>query len=198
MGTQKIIWETLSMGLRVTMISEKEHREAQLKAIEFFERAGIIITTEEKGKIEVADFGLGDLARVGLEIVTYVNTERCCAKEIVLFPRQTCPEHRHPNIGGQLGKEETFRCTWGMVYIYVPGSKTVRPHCVPPKGRKKYYTVWHEVALEPGDQYTVTPNTLHWFQSGDQGAVVSEFSTGSRDELDVFTDPDVQRITKVM
>lgn len=180
------------------MITGKQYKEAQVMAIEFFERAGIVITPEEKRNIEVADFGLGDLAHVGLEIITYVNTERCCAKEIVLFPRQTCPEHRHPNIDGQLGKEETFRCRWGAVYLYVPGPKTLRPHCVPPMGREKYYTAWHEVVLRPGDQHTLTPDTLHWFQSGDQGAVVSEFSTGSHDELDIFTDPDVQRITKVI
>lgn len=43
----------------------------------------------------------------------YVNTEKCCAKELVLFPGQTCPEHRHPEINGEEGKEETFRCRIG-------------------------------------------------------------------------------------
>jgi D-lyxose ketol-isomerase len=37
------------------------------------------------------------------------------------------------------------------------------------------------------------PNTLHWFQGGPQGAIVSEFSTRSRDEFDIFTDPDIRR-----
>ena len=179
------------------MITKKEYEEARLKALELFESAGVVTTPEERKNIEVADFGLGDLVNIGLEIITYVNTRRCCAKEIVLFPRQTCPEHRHPNIDGQPGKEETFRCRWGIVYIYVPGPKTIKPHCVSPKGREKYFTVWHEVTLEPGKQYTLHPDTLHWFQSGNQGAVVSEFSTGSRDELDIFTDPNVQRISKV-
>jgi D-lyxose ketol-isomerase len=44
-------------------------------------------------------------------------------------------------------------------------------------------------------QYTIEPDTLHWFQAGDDGAVVSEFSTQSRDGLDVFTDPRIQRTT---
>jgi len=43
--------------------------------------------------------------------------------------------------------------------------------------------------LNPGDQYTLAPNTLHWFQSGPEGAVVSEFSTMSLDEYDIYTDP---------
>jgi D-lyxose ketol-isomerase len=57
--------------------------------------------------------------------------------------------------------------------------------------------VWHEIVLNPGDQYTLWPNTLHWFQAGDQGAVVSEFSTRSRDESDIFSDPEIQRATVV-
>ena len=36
-----------------------------------------------------------DPERTGLQMVTYANTERCCAKEMVLFAGQTCPEHRH-------------------------------------------------------------------------------------------------------
>jgi D-lyxose ketol-isomerase len=37
------------------------------------------------------------------------------------------------------------------------------------------------------------PNTLHWFQAGAAGAIVTEFSTRSRDESDVFTDPRIVR-----
>ncbi len=179
------------------MLSKKEFLNAQDEAQKYFKKAGMVLTEKEKKNIEVADFGLGDLANTGLEIVTYVNTERVCAKELVLFPHQTCPEHRHPNVGGQPGKEETFRCRWGKVYIYVPGRKAAKPGCTPPLGREQYYTVWHEIILNPGDQYTLTPDTLHWFQSGDEGAVVSEFSTRSTDERDIFTEPDIQRETDV-
>ena len=37
------------------------------------------------------------------------------------------------------------------------------------------------------------PDTLHWFQAGVEGAIVSEFSTRSRDETDVFSDPRIVR-----
>ncbi len=179
------------------MISREELLTAQKRAKEYLDRAGIVITPEEAANIEVADFGLGDLMNTGLEIVVYVNTERVCAKELVLFPRQTCPEHRHPPVAGEPGKEETFRCRWGQVFLYVPGEPTSTPKGRPPKGRENTYTVWHEIVLNPGDQYTLMPNTLHWFQAGDEGAVVSEFSTRSRDESDIFTDPDIQRATVV-
>jgi len=45
-----------------------------------------------------------------------------CDENRVLFPRQTCPEHRHPPVGNEPGKEETFRCRWGVVYLYVAGT----------------------------------------------------------------------------
>ncbi len=179
------------------MISREEYRAAQKRAKEYLDRAGIVITPEEEAHIEVADFGLGDLEHTGLQLVVYVNTDRVCAKELVLFPRQTCPEHRHPPVEGEPGKEETFRCRWGQVFLYVPGEPTPNPKARPPKGREHTYTVWHEIVLNPGDQYTLPPNTLHWFQAGDEGAVVSEFSTRSRDEADIFTDPEIQRATIV-
>lgn len=179
------------------MISRKELSQAQQKALDFLSKAGIILTSEEKSRIEVADFGLGDLNHTGLEIVTYVNTERCCAKELVLFPRQTCSEHRHPPVEKNPGKEETFRCRWGTVYLYVPGEKTSPAHCMFPKEEEKYYSVRHEIILKPGEQYTLKPDTLHWFQAGDEGAVVSEFSTRSLDEMDVFTNPNIKRVTKI-
>ena len=67
----------------------------------------------------------------------------------------------------------------------------------PPAGDEAHYTVFHEVELGPGEQYTIPPDTLHWFQAGDDGAVVSEFSSTSRDEHDVFTDPRIRRIPEV-
>jgi D-lyxose ketol-isomerase len=57
--------------------------------------------------------------------------------------------------------------------------------------------VWHEMVLHPGDQYTIAPDTLHWFQAGEHGAIVSEFSSTSVDELDVFTDPNVKRVPEI-
>jgi D-lyxose ketol-isomerase len=50
-----------------------------------------------------------------------------------------------------------------------------------------------EVELRPGDQFTIPPNTLHWFRADAEGAIVSEFSTRSRDETDVFSDPRIVR-----
>jgi D-lyxose ketol-isomerase len=162
------------------VITRAELDAARAAAAERLVAAGIVLTDEERARIEVADFGLGDLARTGLQLLVYVNTDRYCAKELVLFPDQACPEHRHPPFAGGPGKEETFRCRAGEVMLWVGAGDAER-----------------EIRLGPGEQHTIPPDTLHRFQAGPDGAVVTEFSSASRDELDVFTDPRIERSTRV-
>lgn len=59
------------------------------------------------------------------------------------------------------------------------------------------YQLLREVGLEPGGLFTIPPDTWHWFEAGEEGAVVSEFSSASRDELDVFLDERVRRETVI-
>lgn len=179
------------------MITHAQYVSLRSEALQYLDRISIKLRPSEVAAFEVADFGLGRVKEIGLQLVVYVNTERCCAKELVLFPRQTCPEHRHPPVGESRGKEETFRCRWGKVYLYVEGDAADTPSAIVPEGQGAHLTVWHELTLEPGDQWTIPANTRHWFQAGDQGAVVSEFSTESLDEYDVFTDPAIERITRI-
>lgn len=179
------------------MITRSEVWEAQRRAAAMLESAGIPLSDREREEIEVAELGLGELERQGLELVVYENNERYCAKELVLFPGQTCPEHRHPPVGDDPGKQETFRCRWGTVWLYVDGEPTGSPKARVPEGSENYFTVFHQIELKPGDQYTIPPNTLHWFQAGELGAIVSEFSSTSRDEFDIFTDPRIKRIPEV-
>ena len=172
----------------------EEYKE---KALKMYKKANIVLTRDEEKMVEVADFGLNDIENIGLEIVTYVNTNRCCAKELVLMPYQTCPEHVHPPIEGELGKEETFRVRYGTVYLVVDGKSVERLKARIPQTGYQYFTVFNEIELTAGMQYTLAPNTKHWFQAGAEGAVVSEFSTRSRDELDIFTDINIKRIPTV-
>jgi D-lyxose ketol-isomerase len=179
------------------MLTRETLEHAQARTAEILAAAGIVITTEERARIEVADFGLDELERTGLQLLTYENNERYCAKELVLFPGQTCPEHLHPPIGEDPGKTETFRCRQGLVWLYVAGPPTDPVRATIPAGSADHYTVFHEIELHSGEQYTIPPETLHWFQAGPEGAVVSEFSSTSRDEYDVFTDPRIRRAPEV-
>ncbi|RQW11218.1 D-lyxose/D-mannose family sugar isomerase [Paenibacillus rhizophilus] len=175
------------------VISKQEYKNVKNESLRYLKEAGIKLSSQEAEALEIADFGLGRIRELGLQLVTYVNTSRYCAKELVLLPRQTCPEHYHPHVNENPGKEETFRCRKGIVYLYVPGTATEHPQAVIPEGYGEHLRVWKEIVLKPGEQYTILPETPHWFQAGDEGAVVSEFSSTSTDENDIFTDPKIIR-----
>ncbi len=165
------------------------------RALTLLRRAKIVVTAAEARSMEIADFGMNDPETIGLELIVYENNDRYCAKELVLLPRQICPQHRHPPLSpANPGKRETFRCRWGKVYLYTEGDATPRPAARVPAKYRDAFTVWHQITLRPGDQYTLPPNTLHWFQSGNEGAVISEFSSSSDDASDVFTDHRVRRV----
>lgn len=178
-------------------MTTKEYENARARVLEMFRELNIALTPEEENRIEVADFGRGQLEKVGLELLTYVNTDRVCAKELALFPWQMCPEHYHPSIDDHAGKEETFRCRWGTVYLYVPGEPTDLIKGRLPLDQASHCSSFHEIVLDAGEQYTLSPDTKHWFQAGPEGAIVSEFSTTSTDENDVFTDPRIVRAPQV-
>ncbi len=172
------------------MISE----DYKARVINLYKQSQIVLTDAEINSIDFADFGLNNIEEEALNIILYVNNDRYCAKEMVLLPNQTCPEHLHPDLENYEGKQETFRCRWGKVYLYTDEPTDVTEHQVsPPEKSKQYYTAKKEIVLTAGDQYTIDPRIKHWFKAGPEGAVISEFSSPSFDEYDVFTDPNIVR-----
>jgi len=159
--------------------------------------AGIVITDEEAGRVEVADFGLSRLDQEGAQILTLVATDRIAAKIIALFEGQTLPEHWHPRVGDDPGKEETIRVVCGILRCYVSGADTLRDGFVP-EGKQNAYTARQEHLLGPGEQITLPPGTKHWFQASAGGVVMYSFSTVARDILDQFTNPEVKRVTQIV
>ena len=176
------------------MITVERQQEYRTRAAQMLAAAGIVVTDAENAAMELADFGLDEFEATGLAIIVYENNDRYCAKELIMFPGMTCPEHRHPDVNGRSGKMETFRCRSGEVFLYVDGPATQDCKTTPPAAPAGAYTVFHEIVLCPGDQYTIAPDTLHWFKAGPEGAIVSEFSSTSCDEADVFTDTRIQRV----
>lgn len=179
------------------MITRSEVNKARKRAADMIEEAGIIITEKEKQDIEVADFGLGQLEVEGVQILTYFSTDRISAKVLVLFPNQTEPEHWHPPVSDDPGKEEIVRSISGNLRFYVPGDDNMTVGFIP-TGKDDYYTMRHEVVLRPGEQIHLPPGTKHWFQAGPEGCVLYSFSTCVRDGLDGFTDPNIIRSTKIV
>ena len=178
------------------VLTKKEYREAQISAAKMIRKSGIKITEEEIEEIEVVDFGLSNLTKEGIQVLTLVSTERIAVKVLVLFPNQTEPEHWHPPLGEDPGKEETIRVIDGTLRFYIPGEENFKEGFIPDE--KKFYTVKHEIILNTGDQITIVPGTKHWFQAGPEGSVMYCFSSCSRDALDKFTNPNIKRITKIV
>lgn len=179
------------------MIKRSQFREVKQKAIELIEKAGLYITPAEREKIAVADFGLSDIYREGAQILTFFETDRIAGKILVLFPDQTLPEHWHPPVGDDPGKQEIIRAIWGTTRFYIDGENTLKEGFIP-KGKESCYELRHEIILKPGDQLIFKSGQKHWFQAGDEGAVLYSFSTTVRDILDGFTDPDIVRETKIV
>ena len=178
------------------MITREEFEEARRRAAGLMREAGLPLSDEELERIEVADFGLGRLEHEGAQILTLVQTARFGVKLIALFPGQSLPEHWHPPVGDDPGKEETVRMVSGRMFIYRTGPDTVTEGFVP-AGKEGVYTLRSETVALPPDQCTFTPGEKHWFQGGPEGAVAFSFSTVARDILDRFTDPAVERHTVI-
>ncbi len=179
------------------VITREQQKAAKKHAAEMIRQAGIQVTPKEADGIEVADFGLSDLEKEGVQVLTLLQTDRISVKVLVLFPNQTEPEHWHPPVGDDPGKEETIRVICGTVYFYIPGEDTFR-HGFIVDGKDDYYTMRNEIIMKPTDQITLAPGQKHWFQARDEGAVMYSFSTIARDALDQFTDPNIERITKIV
>jgi D-lyxose ketol-isomerase len=179
------------------MITKEQQKTAQKRAAEMIRQAGIKITEKEANSVGIVDFGLSNLEEEGVQVLTLIQTERISVKVLVLFPNQTEPEHWHPPVGDDPGKEETVRVISGIVYFYIPGEDTLKEGFIL-EGKEDYYTMRKEIVMKPSDQITLSPGEKHWFQARDKGAVMYSFSTIARDALDQFTDPDIVRITKIV
>ncbi len=178
------------------MLTKAEFVTAQTRAADMIRASGIHITDVEAERVEVADFGLSRLDAEGAQILTLVDAGRIAVKVVVLFPNQTLPEHWHPPVGDDPGKEETVRVVSGAVRFYIPGDDNMREGFVP-IGQEDVYTMRHELIFRPGGQITLEPGTKHWFQASEEGAVMYSFSSVARDVLDGFTDTKVERITQI-
>jgi len=182
------------------MITRRQWEQARRWAWEFVRSSGLPLREQEFGQIEVVDLGLGELETTGLQILTLAGTDWVGVKLLILRPRQFFPQHRHPpSLGGDYpGKTEVLHGHYGKAFLYVPGNPTLAAQAGPPPDRRPYCSVWHEILIEPGNQHICPPNTWHWFQAGERGAVLWSISSRITDAADQFSDPQVVRETKIL
>lgn len=178
------------------MITKEDFKEVCQKSIAMIEEAGLLLTEADKLKMTAADFGLNEIKKEGIQILTLFQTGRIAGKILVLLPFQTEPEHWHPTVGDDPGKEEVIRALSGDLYFYIPGEDNMKKGFIV-DGKDDFYTMRHEVDMKPGDQLELPAGTKHWFQAGAKGAVMYSFSTTVTDLNDQFTDPNIVRDTVI-
>lgn len=94
------------------------------------------------------------------------------------------------------GKQEYFHTVMGTGSMFVPGEPTVNPTYKIPEDQRPYTAVSHEVfGTRVG--HHLAADTPHSVVAGPKGLLVIEFSLTSRDPLDVFTNPNIERITRI-
>ena len=179
------------------MITRTQERNLSARARAIFSEMDFPLTLEELEHIAVADFGLSRPEREGAQILTLFATERISAKLIVLLPGQILPEHWHPPVGADPGKEEILRGYWGRVLYFDEGAADPDQREFPP-GKADRYTCRSRRDLGPGDQVIIPPGRKHWMKGGPEGGCVISFSTCVRDILDQFTDQDIVRTTRIV
>ncbi|MEL7147886.1 MAG: cupin domain-containing protein, partial [Bacteroidota bacterium] len=94
------------------------------------------------------------------------------------------------------GKEEVIRAISGDLRFYIPGENSMKEGFIV-DDKQSCYTMRNEVVMKPGDQLVLPAGTKHWFQAGEEGAVMYSFSTTVTDLNDQFTDPDIVRETVI-
>ncbi len=179
------------------MITREMEQRLRLEAADVLHQTGFPLTATELESIAVADFGLSHPYEEGAQILTLFATDRISAKLIVLLPNQILPEHWHPPVGDDPGKEETIRGYWGTTLCFTEGGDAP-PSEEAPQDKAQYFTATERHTLEPASQILIPPGQKHWLKGGPHGGVVLSFSTCVRDILDEFSDPAIVRTTQVI
>lgn len=159
------------------------------EATALLKQSGFPVTDEEWAKLEVVDFGLGDVRKEGFAFIDILRSPRLRITLLVLLPNQTLPQHLHPAYDEEPGKEETLRTILGRTKVYIRGEQTTESVLIP-ESKADYYTARHEIALDAGEQYSVQPGIEHWFQGGAEGSVSIIFQNRVDETKNLFCDPD--------
>lgn len=169
------------------MSRDKSHA-LKLEALDLLKKSGFNLTEAEINSMEANDFGLNNFEKEGFFLIDLLRTDRVRTNLLILLPNQTLPQHLHPSYEGELGKEETLRVLYGSTKVYIEGEEN-NPNILFPEGKAEYYSARHEIRLKINEQYSVPPNTKHWFQAGEEGSVNIAFQNRVNEDYNIFYDP---------
>ncbi len=151
-------------------------------------RSGFPIGEAELKTLQTNDFGLNNFEHEGFVFTDLLRTPFVRMTLMVFLPGQTLPQHKHPPHEDSPGKEESVRTLWGQFKVYVEGDSH-RQDLVFPESKEPYYTARKETVLEVNEQFSVPPDTAHWFQAGPEGAVVLAVQNRVNEDYNQFYDP---------
>ena len=153
--------------------------------------AGLVLRPEEDEAIEVTDFGLGRFAG-GRARPLHLRQHRPLL-------RQGAGAGRRPGLSAAPAPAVRRRARQGGDLPLPPGQRAPvrrgrrrtrgRRRGPRPSGKRGVVHRAPQSCSAGGRAVTIPPNTWHWFAAGADGAIVSEFSSTSRDELDQWADP---------
>jgi D-lyxose ketol-isomerase len=136
---------------------------------------------DAREKLWVADYGMGQFAKMGLGANMFVNNEKdhYMLMDVYLLPGQMLPEHYHLATDKNPSKLEGWLVRHGVSYVYGEGEPTVPMQAVVPQCHMNgTVTVSHEVIVRPGE---FTPlnraGARHWQYAGPEGAILTEVAT---------------------
>lgn len=170
-------------------MAEDFHDKYKDQALDLITKSGFPLLDKEIESMKANDFGLGNFEKEGFFLVDLLRTDRVRTNLIILLPGQILPEHLHPSYDNEQGKEETIRVLYGESSVFVEGKET-NPELKLPQGKSDFYTARHEVKLKTGEQYSVPPNTKHWFMGGPQGSVNMAVQNRVNEDRNVYYDPE--------
>ena len=172
------------------MLSIGDQKIIKEKALGLFERAKIPLTTIEKdNELKIVEFGDRDFYKIGLVMLTFINTDFYGGRYILFLPNQFCPLHIHPEVPNAQGKTETFRVLFGQVIKYF--AKKEKDKTLIPINATELENLNYKdyIVLNPGDQSLTSTEERHWYKGGPEGAISMEISTPLRyEEHDIWTD----------
>lgn len=144
----------------------------------------------------VSDYGLGKFTELGLGAYGYINASEdkggYLGQDMFLLPNQMLPEHYHLKTERAKPKMEGWHVRYGLSYTYGEGEKNISPQIKIPDFEVPYVSVFHEVALGPGQTTILNRETSrHWQMGGPEGAIISEYGSFHDNEAVHHSDPNI-------
>jgi len=158
-------------------------------------RFGYPIPANLRQNMWVADFGLGDFARVGMAGIFWYNDKETgvFGHEIYLLPGQMIVEHGHEAAGDVKAKREAWHVRHGSIHTFGEGQPAGPCPVALPGSQAACITAKNWKLVREGEIDDLKRATAkHFMVAGPEGAIVTEYGTFHDNAGLRFTNPKVK------